>query len=195
MPFEPAVDRCLRAGVAGVASVVDGWSETDWARPACGIWDGTDLAGHLVTVVGWYHRWLDRAADGVTEPVFTADRLDEETARSLAALPSGSGPERVATFVVEADRHADRLAPHWDTPFGYPRGVVTAGAHAALAAWEWHVHAWDLAGGSRGTYRPADAALMLERGTACFEAATGIHVPAEPGDPWLLLLRRTGRAV
>lgn len=195
MPFDPAVFALFRAGVAGIAGVVDGWTDSDWARRACGAWTGTDVAGHLVNVITWYHDWLDRGIAGDRTPPFGIEELDRATASSLAALPAGTGPERVAEFCHGADAYATRLVEHWDTPFAYPRGEVTAGLHCALAAWEWHLHAWDLASGSTEKYRPDNSAVLYHRGMDCYAAATGadprvVEVP----DPWLELLRRTGRA-
>jgi len=195
VPFDPAVDAEVREGFAAVRTVTADWTGTDWSRPACGIWTGTQLAGHLVTVVGWYHDWLDRARAGDAEPAFPAAALDAMTAAALATLPAGDGPSRVARFAAEAERYADRVAQEWDTPFGYPRGRVTAGAHAALSGWEWHVHAWDLARSAGADHRPADSLTLYRRGTECFVAATGARAPdPDPADPWAELLRRTGRS-
>ena len=176
------------SGVAAVVGAVDGWTDAQWARPACGEWSGTDLAGHLVTVISWYHDWLDRAIGGDAAPAFDAGALDERTALSLAALPPGTGPDRIDDFAASAARYARRLADHWDLPYGYPRGTVTAGLHAALASWEWHVHAWDLATAVGGDHRPADPATLYDAGMDCFATATGTD-PRVRGSP-----RRVDRA-
>ena len=71
---------------------------------------------------------------------------------------------------------------------------MTAGLHAALAAWEWHVHAWDLATAAGTTHRPDDVATLYTRGVECFTRATHVvFVPEPTGDRWAALLRRTGR--
>ena len=195
MPFDPAVDELYAEGAAAVRTVTAAFTPAQWARPACGAWTGTELAGHLVTVVGWYDHWLDRAERGDASPTFPASELDAHTAADLAALPAGSGLDRVADFVARADAYRARLRDAWDLAYGYPRGTVTAGLHAALAAWEWHVHAWDLATAVGGSWRPADAATLYARGVETFTRATGIAVPEPTGDPWTALLRRTGRDV
>jgi uncharacterized protein (TIGR03083 family) len=202
-----AVDRATvlplyREGVDAVARVVDGWDDAQWSAPACGAWSGTDLAGHVLTVIGWYHSWLDRAEAGDATAAFPIGRLDDETARSLAALPDGTGPERIAEFVREATRYADRLDTHWDLPFGYPRGTVTAGRHAGLAASEWHLHAWDFARAAGGDHRPQDATTLYEAGAECLLAAEhGLAADlksrlapfAAKRNPWEQILRRSGR--
>jgi hypothetical protein len=194
MPDARAVDELYASGLAAVGSVTAGYSDADWSRPACGHWTGTELAGHLVTVIGWYHDWLDRAEAGDASSAFPASELDVRTAAALAALPTGTGPDRIAEFTTRADAYRARLQTAWDLPYGYPRGTVTAGAHAAVEAWEWHVHAWDFASAVGGAWRPDDPATLYAAGLACIRLATGVAVPEEPGDPWIALLRRTGRS-
>ena len=182
------------SGLAGVTAAVAGWTPQDWNRPACGTWSGTDLAGHLVTVIGWYHDWLDRGLAGIVEPAFGIPDLDRQTAAALAALPAADGPTLLDEFGIAAEQYLDRIVQHWDTPFAYPRGLVTAGQHAAVAAWEWHLHAWDLATAAGVLYQPHDAATLYARGTECIAAATGSDPPTlEPANPWEVMLQRTGR--
>lgn len=192
-----------RAGLEAITRITTDWTPETWSAPACGVWTGTDLAGHLVTVIGWYHDWLDRGLAGDTEPAFPVDALDTETVAALAALPAGTGPERIATFAADAARYADRLVEHWDAPFAYPRGRVTAGLHAAVAAVEWHVHAWDLATAAGGTHEPDHADALLVEVARCQLAIVG-GLRARAGmqavrlaarrDPWAQILRRMGRA-
>ena len=202
MTFDPTVFALFESGVTGVAGAVDGWSEADWDRPACGEWSGTDLAGHLVTVIGWYHLWLDHGLAGVVEPGFGIDKLDAQTAAALAALPPGDGPSRIDQFVDAADRYGDRLVEPWDTPFAYPRGLVTAGLHAGVAAAEWHLHAWDFAQSRGELYEPAQARELYLAAARCQLTAAG-GVTAKVGmaaasaasrrRPWAELLRHVGR--
>jgi hypothetical protein len=191
-----------RSGVEAIRDQVDGWDDARWAQPVCGVWSGTDLAGHLVTVIGWYHDWLDRGLAGETTPVFPIDALDTETIAALTALPSGSGPERIATFAADAGRYAYRLTEHWDAPVAYPRGLVTAGLHAGVAAVEWHVHAWDFARAAGAGYEPADAGALLVAAARCQLTADGgirsrvggpLARVAARRSPWGQLLRRMGR--
>jgi uncharacterized protein (TIGR03083 family) len=202
MPSDAEVLGLYRSGVEAIGRLVEGWPEEQWARPACGEWTGTDLAGHLVTVIGWYHSWLDCALAGDASAPFPIGDLDARTATALAALPAGSGPDRVATFVTEAERYATRVAGHWDVPYGYPRGTVTTGLHAGVAAVEWHVHAWDLAHAAGGDHTPDDPAALFLAAAHCQLAAEGkltarLGMPvarlASRRDPWRGLLHRLGR--
>jgi len=194
--------RLYDDGVRAVEHVVEGWDGEQWAQPACGVWSGTDLAGHVLTVIGWYHSWLDRAEAGDASPAFPIDDLSEQTARSLAELPEGTGPDRVAAFVEEARRYAERLPAAWDLPFGYPRGTVTAGLHAALAASEWHLHTWDFARAAGGEHRPSGATALFIASRECLivsQKGLGARVQrpllpvAAKRDAWGQILRRSGR--
>ena len=197
-----AVLQQFRAGVDGVVGVTSGFDDEQWAEPACGVWSGTELAGHLVTVIGWYHDWLDRALDGRAEPVFPIAELDAHTKTALAALPPGSGPDRIAEFADSAERYAIRLADHWDVPFGYPRGTVTAGLHAGVAAVEWHVHAWDFAHAAGLDYVPAAADVLFVAAARCqmamlggFRGRAGVRAAklAARRNAWEQLLQHMGR--
>jgi uncharacterized protein (TIGR03083 family) len=201
-PTPDAVLAQYREGVTAVGAAVAGWDADQWSRPACGVWSGTDLAGHLVTVIGWYHDWLDRGLAGRAEPAFPVGTLDEQTVAALADLPAGSGPDRIAAFVASADVYAVRLAEHWDAPYAYPRGPVTAGLHAGVAAVEWHVHAWDFARAAGGDHEPADAEGLFLAAAQCQLAVSGglgeradIQAArlAARRNPWLQLLQRMGR--
>ena len=202
MPVEPEVLALYRSGVTNVVDLTRGWTEDDWAQPACGLWTGADLAGHLVTVIGWYHDWLDRGLAGEVTPRFGIDELDAQTASALAGLPLGDGPSRMTRFSSEADRYADRLIEHWDAPFAYPRGLVIAGLHAGVAATEWHLHAWDFAQARGEVYEPEHAERLYTATAACLMAATGgirgrigMRVAARIANrnAWPDLLRRSGR--
>jgi len=189
-------------GVDAVIEITAGFDDEQWAGPVCGDWSGTDLAGHLVTVSGWYHEWLDRGLDGIAEPVFPITELDAHTSEALAALPPGSGPERIETFADSAERYVLRLAQHWDVPFGYPRGTVTAGLHAGVAAVEWHVHAWDFAHAAGLEHVPADADVLFVAAARCqmamlggFRGRAGVRAAklAARRNAWEQLLQHMGR--
>ena len=64
------------------------------------------------------------------------------------------GPAAVAQFVQRARTYRARVSPRWDLAYGYPRGTVTAGLHAGVAACEWHLHTWDLACSRGRDHRP-----------------------------------------
>jgi len=201
-PTQADVLAQYREGVDAVVATVAGWDDAQWAEPACGEWSGTGLAGHLVTVIGWYHSWLDRGLAGDLDPVFPIAALDTETVAALAALRAGSGPARIDEFRASADAYAARLGEHWDAPFAYPRGLVTAGLHAGVAAVEWHIHAWDLAQAAGGDHEPADAEGLFLAAARCQLAVAGglrgragmqAARLAARRRPWHQLLQRMGR--
>ena len=203
LQVQDAVLAQYREGVAAVGAAVEGWADADWDRPACGVWSGVDVAGHLVTVIGWYHGWLDRGLAGQSEPAFPIAELDARTAAALATLSEGPGPDRIDAFVAAADAYAVRLAEHWDTPYGYPRGSVTAGLHAGVAAVEWHVHTWDLRRSVGADHVPSDPAGLFLGAARCqlaivggLRARVGLRAAsaASKRDAWPQLLRRMGRA-
>jgi hypothetical protein len=110
-------------------------------------------------------------------------------ARDLAALPQTDGPDRIATFLALAEAHRAQLSQvDWSLVFGEWAGVgpLTVGEHTALAAGEWHIHAWDLASSSGRDHRPVDpSTLALGR---CVLAGS-----LSDGDPWLATLESAGR--
>jgi uncharacterized protein (TIGR03083 family) len=186
-------------GVGAVRATVRGWSPERWRQPACGPWTATDVAGHLVAVVGWYHAWLDRAEAGDGRPPFGADELPDRNRRALEGLRPRGGEDRIDLFVEEAERYAERLDSSWALPYGCPYGTLPAGAHAALAALEWHLHAWDL---SAGTHRPSDSGTLLVIACRAFGRArpglrTRIEMAVAPlvgrSRPWERILERSGR--
>lgn len=195
------VEATYRDGVDAVgatAASLDG----DWDAPACGDWNATEVARHLLAVVRWYHAWLDRALEGTTDPPFPADELPAANDAELARLVDLEGSAAVGQFASSARTYLDRVDAHWDLPFGYPFGTVTAGLHAGVAATEWHLHAWDLAAAAGRSHQPADPqGLFLAAGTCMARAEGGYKgavlaglVPlAARRDPWGSLLRRTGR--
>jgi hypothetical protein len=188
-------------GVQGVRKAVAGWACEDWFRPACGDWTGADVAGHLLTVTGWFHRWLDRAESGDSSRPFPEADLDERNGKALPGLRPVAGPDRIALFVEEAERYAERLdSSSWALAYGFPQGTVPAGAHAVLAAAEFHLHAWDLSGGA---HLPADPHLLLV-GNLRVRAAAGAGTLARLTSPvsarvaarrrpWERLLMLSGR--
>lgn len=189
-------------GTDAIARVVDGWTDEQWELPACGTWSGREVVGHLVCVVGWYHAWLDRALAGVSSPPFPASELQARNRDALATLPTASDHARLSEFQREARRYAERLAPSWDLPYGYPFGTATAGLHAGAAASEWHLHAWDLATATGGTHEPSDPHALFVATASCMLTAQGgvrgrigswLTPTLAKRDPWNQLLRRSGR--
>jgi hypothetical protein len=180
--------------------------EAGWERPACGEWTATQLARHVLAVVGWYHDWLDRAEAGDPSPAFPIEDLDARTARDqvdMAAHGALDGPAATERFRERAELYADRLVDRWDLPYGYPRGTVTAGLHAGMAAVEWHAHTWDLAHSNGRDHVPSRPDRLFLAAADCQAAVTGglkgaaMEKLAPLGarrDPWRELLKRLGRA-
>ena len=177
-------------GASAFAAEAGRLDDDGWDRPACGEWNATQLARHVLAVIGWYHDWLDRAEAGDASPAFRIDDLPDGNERALDAIGDISGPAATQRFVAEADRYADRLTAAWDLPFGYPRGTVTAGLHAGMAGFEWHAHAWDL----DHRHQPSRPDLMYLAASACLAAAAGRTADDDPpADPWRAMLVRSGR--
>jgi hypothetical protein len=197
------VMRIFGEGVDSVAAVGSSLSPGDWERPACGSWNACQVARHLAAVADWYHSWLDRAEAGDAAPPFRVEDLAAENERAMQTLIGLDGPAAVERFMARARAYCERLPRDWDLPFGYPRGTVTAGLHAGVAACEWHLHAWDLSGVVGGTHRPSDSSALYTAAGACLAAAQGgvngrlaaALVPLGARlRPWEALLRRSGRA-
>ncbi len=184
--------RVLAAYDDGVAAVDTATSHiADWTSATpCSDWRAEDLAGHLVAVVRYYHDLLDSAAAGRPRsglPVRA--ELRAMNARELLALPDSNGPDRIATFLRLAAAYRVRLGrAEWDAFLGEWAGVgtLTVGEHTALAAGEWHIHAWDLALSTGRDHRPADAWMVAA-------ARTVLAEPLPQGDPWLATLESAGR--
>ncbi len=190
-------------GVGAFGRTAESMGPEEWGRRACGEWTATELARHVLLVAGWYHEWLDRAEAGDATPPFPLDQLAEHNAAALEELAGLDGPSATVRFVGRAHAYADRVRQECDLPFGYPRGTVTAGLHASVAACEWHLHTWDLAHAVGRGHRPSDPATLFRGAGACLAATQGsvagmvtsalIPLGARLR-PWEALLRRSGRA-
>lgn len=176
--------------------------DSGWARPACGTWTATQLARHVLSVVGWYHHWLDRAEAGDASPSFPIEDIDAHTARSLVEMGDIDGPGATEQFREQAELYAGRLVDQWDLPYGYPRGTVTAGLHAGMAAVEWHAHTWDLARSNGRDHVPSRPDRLFLAAADCQAAVTGglkgaamdrLAPLGARRDPWRDLLKRLGR--
>jgi hypothetical protein len=191
-------------GVDAFATSAGALTADGWSQQACGEWTATQLTRHVAAVVGWYHDWLDRAERGDAAPPFSVEELATQNERALGALAGLDGPAALEQFVTRVRAYRDRVAAEWDLPYGYPRGTVTAGLHAAAAASEWHLHAWDLVHmDTEVTYRPSDPAALYRATGACLAAAEGGIKGRVAGAlvplgarlrPWEAILRRSGRA-
>jgi hypothetical protein len=161
------------------------------------------LTRHVAAVAAWFHKWLDRAEDGDAAPPFGLEELAAQNELALDALGGTSGPAALELFVSRARSYRERLPPAWELPYGYPRGTVTAGLHAAVAACEWHLHSWDLARSAGSEHRPSDPDALYRGAGACLARVQGglkgriaaVLVPVGARlSPWEALLRRSGRA-
>jgi uncharacterized protein (TIGR03083 family) len=195
--------RLFDEGVDGFVRTAEGLGPEGWERPACGTWSAAQLACHVLAVARWYHEWLDRAEAGVAAAPFPAGDLAVRNAVALDELAGVDGATAVRQFAERTHAYRDRLRAVWDLPFGYPRGTVTAGLHAGVAAAEWHLHAWDLARAAGREHRPSDPAALYTAASSCLAAAQGgiggqvtaLLVPLGARlRPWEALLRRSGRA-
>jgi uncharacterized protein (TIGR03083 family) len=190
-------------GVSAVIAIAGRYQEEDWAKPTpCPAWTAAELAGHLQIVAGWYHHWLDRAIAGDATPPFTASHLPTENAAAVDGLPATTGPERIAAFAELGRAYAKRVPERWNLPYGYPRGTVTAGLHAGVAAVEWHVHAWDLGQAIGHEHRPEDPAVLASVGAESEvrwrmrwlrPVLPLVKRVAGSGDPWRRVLKGSGR--
>jgi hypothetical protein len=184
-----AVLACYGDGIAGIRSA--GASVSDWdASTPCGQWTTLDIAGHLLSIVRYYHRLLDAVSIGRPEvDLPRAADLATMNARDLAELEVVGGVDRVQLFCELAEKHLSRVHQiDWDTTLGTWSGLgdLTVGQHTGIAIGEWHVHAWDLARASGTDHRPSDASTIRDGQQA-------LHRATDPGDPWIAVLRGYGR--
>jgi hypothetical protein len=204
MPDQATVLATYRDGVSALATLGVRLPDEAWSERVCGVWTATDLAGHVMVVAGWYHEWLDRAEAGATDPPFPSSELATRNQVALNGLEPEDGEGRLLRFRELALGYADRLPEAWDRPYGFPYGTVTAGQHAALAALEWHAHAWDLARGVGWEHRPQDPDGLFDAvGEAWPERLGRVRrtvvrstlplARATSRDRWALLLKNTGR--
>lgn len=216
-PSRDAVLQTLTEGIVAFESIATDLAPEQWtAATPCADWNAAHLAGHVTCVSNWYHAWLDQAEAGDAAPAFPIDELDERNRDALAELmtgwtgdPATDGPAAATAFATSARTYATRLPAAWDLPFGYPRGTITAGLHAGLAAVEWHVHTWDLAHAAARAHRPEHPDVLLAAASAAVAAAqapAALRRPATPvgrwaaslkfrgRDPWLVLLAEVGRS-
>jgi hypothetical protein len=190
-------------GVDAIEAFASQLHGEQWAASACGVWSALELVGHLGLVAAWYHETLDRAEAGDATPSIDVAKFDAWTEGQVRGLPAVPPAERVQDFVTAARSYADRLPADWDLPYGYVRGEISAGQHAALAAIEWNVHAWDLARVMGIDYVPARADLLAAGGADAVTAARARGgalaqrivpwVAARQRDPWHAVLHRLGR--
>jgi hypothetical protein len=192
-----------RDGVTVICELAAQFSVRTWgAATPCTEWRAADLAGHLRCVADDYHEYLDEApgsrlarlmATGA-HPDTLGRKLARQNAAELAALPDGPAPEHIAAFAESARSYVGRLGPVWELPHHrYRDAVVTVGGMAGAACAEWHLHAWDLARALGKDHRPADPEIVLA-GWRAGMPQLSVDEAAGSDDPWLILLRASGRS-
>lgn len=204
-PLDPAVViELFDDGVQALVDAAAGREGRAWHRTVVGEWSGHELARHLVAVCDWYHEWLDRALDGDATPPFPAKQLAGRNELAILDLDHLEGPDAIERFDERAGEYCDRLAAasrngNWDLPYGFANGTSTVGGHAGIAAGEWHLHAWDLAGHEFAPKRPTELYLAIGAGMTqthpAWKRAITRRVVARIArkNPWLDLLERSGR--
>ncbi len=191
-------------GVTVICELAAQFTDVMWlAATPCPEWRAVDLAGHLRCVADDYHEYLDDApASRLARLMATnasadslARKLARQNAAELAALPDAPGPEHIAAFAESARAYGRRLPACWDLPHHSYRGVpATVAAMAGAACAEWHLHAWDLARSLGKDYRPADPELVLDAWQGGMpQLWPEDTIPPDDDDPWLALLRASGR--
>jgi hypothetical protein len=197
------VKSLFAAGIDAVTDQAAVLDDAGWDSKACGSWTATETIRHLLAVSRWYHAWLDRALAGDTTRPFDGRDIDQHNETELARLSEMAPDEATGQFAASAAHYLNRLDAHWDVPYAYPFGVVTAGLHAGVAATEWHLHAWDLSTVIGRPHVPNDPQRLFLAAGRCVAAAHGglkgallaRAVPlAARRDPWQTLLKRSGRA-
>ena len=196
------VSELYVAGVDAVRDVTSRFDQAAWSERACGEWTAADTARHLVAVVEWYDDWLDRAIAGDASVPFGEDEFERRNRLGIDRHLDLDGPATIGRFSTSAEAYLSRVVAEWDRPFGYPGGTVTAGIHCAIAATEWHLHAWDLSSVRGVRHAPEyPGRLMVGAAEAVAHAQGGIRgrmiqmaAPmAAKRRPWQRLLEESGR--
>ena len=204
-PLEPNhVIAQFDEGAAAIADLAAKREGRAWHKTVVGEWSGHELARHLVAVVGWYHEWLDAALAGDASQPFPAKQLDGRNELAVLDLTDLEGPAAIEQFVNQANHYGERLrsaaSQDWATPYGFAHGVSTVGGHAGIAAAEWHLHAWDLSGGSWSPSDPSELYLAVGDGMTATQPRWKQAITRRVvqriagGEPWLDLLKRSGRS-
>jgi uncharacterized protein (TIGR03083 family) len=187
------------AGIRAIVEIAARFTPDSWNAPTpCPEWRAADLAAHLRCVADDYHEYLDEApvsrlsrlmATGASAQSI-ARKLARQNAAELAALPDVAPAEHIVEFARAATRYAARVGPLLRLPHHSYRGrVISVAGMAGAASVEWHLHAWDLASALDLSYRPADPESVLAAWLAGIPHVSPAHEP----DPWVAVLRASGR--
>jgi uncharacterized protein (TIGR03083 family) len=187
-------------GVRAVLRIAAQFTAPTWGLPTtCAEWRAADLAAHLRCVAEDYNEYLEEAPESRLSRLMASGmsarsidrKLARQNAAELAVLPAAPPDQHIAAFARSAAGYATRIAPLLDLPHHSYRGrVITVAGMAGVACVEWHVHAWDLGCALGLRYRPLRPAAVRAGWLA------GVaHAPLRPDDdPWLAVLRSSGRA-
>lgn len=192
----PDVRRDFRRAADGFAAVVRGIQPGNWERPALGVWNVRDLAGHTSRALLTVESYLD--------PARTTDRPAVEDARGYlrAAAAALADPAAVAERgrqagaalgnepAVAISSIAERVlqlvdSSHDDTVVTTPVGTMTLIGYLPTRTFELVVHGLDLVTAT-GAAAPAELPLA-----ACLHLATELTI--DTGHAPEVLLALTGR--
>lgn len=205
-PIDP--ERVIAQFDEGVAAIADFAGQREgraWHKTVIGEWSAHELARHLLVIADWYHEWLDSALAGDATPPFPAKQLDGRNELAILDIRDLDGPEAIERFIGRANEYADRLrtaaaSEEWTTPYGFANGTSTVGGHAGIAAAEWHLHAWDMSGGTWSPTNPTELYLAVGHGMTAAQPSWKRSITRRvvkriaAGEPWLDLLKRSGRS-
>lgn len=193
-PDRAATLAAVTAGIEAVAAAArDGRGD---APSPCAGWDALTVVRHLEGIAGAYLLWTGSSLGGRIARMRTGEEAANYNATILDRLPRLGLAQHLDRFVALASDHVRLARATWTTPMlQTPDDVLlTVGQHAAVAAVEWHVHAWDVARSQGRQHEPDPASLVV-----CVAAwedvladVTGSPMEA-PTAPWPALLDATGR--
>ena len=207
--MNPTTDRevtlqLFMEGADAFVELSNSLNDEGWNRSACGTWSAALLARHVLAAVDWFHVWLDRAELGDSSIPFAVTDLGERNETELRERADLSGMAAARKFGVRAGEYVERVPEHWDLPYGYPFGEVTAGLHMGVAAAEWHLHAWDLArsmgqhhqpSNPRGLFRAAGHCVAKAEGGLRGRLLEGLLPIGARYRPWETVLKQSGRSL
>ena len=156
----------------------------------------------MLGVVDWYHGWLDRALDGDASSPFDPVEFEVRNQAEIDARRTIAAADVIERFEERAGSYLERALPHWELAYGFPLGTTTVGGHLAVAAAEWHLHAWDVTRETATPHVPESPdVVLLGAGNTIARVTGGIRgrllatlLPlAARRDAWAGMLTRSGR--